>query len=348
MDNLIYTEQPGKYRGVCKSLEEIYPERWQIDTSLDEVIVKFPEVTITDMNSRVKPRPTHTIYDLYVKIGLHGQGFQGTRGILTYPEWCSSYSHSHLHSNSSKRGFSSFCLGNASIVTNLAELARFPRTTQVRNSENYINAFEIVLFETATIIELESGSPYRSLTTIHAEQSSSDNFISPEMQQEALKKFIASGYLPTITLAGNDINIIVDNQMEALLVQCTNCHQFKDEHGHFYTDVQSPGQQAKFLKENNGINPSFNTFSFRGESITQKVLGFEELFNTKEDKRIKYADRQIVKYIVNEIETRLKREYLSTAILDYYKQRDREREVQVHHEPSGLPESLVPVLSASV
>jgi len=101
---------------VKESLQAIFPDNWELQyNDIDNLViiyVKFPLITIVNSNDL-----SHTIKDLYVRICCDTDmkfskmfKIEGFRGKLTYNEFKSGYSHSHLPSFSFD-SFSNFCLG---------------------------------------------------------------------------------------------------------------------------------------------------------------------------------------------------------------------------------------------
>lgn len=102
----------------------------------------------------------HQIKGLYIKISGYKndrKDFQGIRGTLSYAEYISGYSHSHLNSFSFSN-FNHFCLGTSELQMLLHE--------DIFQSEEYLKYFCIVL-ENYLSWESIEGTPYIRLSTIN-------------------------------------------------------------------------------------------------------------------------------------------------------------------------------------
>jgi len=145
---------------VKESLQTIYPNNWDLDISTLNsrapytLVIRFPEITITNGK-----RESHVIKDLYVRWKF-GIGFriknslEGVRGTLSYLEYKSGYSHSHLPSRNMEN-WSSFCLGTG-------DFADLNQEWRVEDKKFIQEEFELLLYQLGAYVKWESlgGGPY--------------------------------------------------------------------------------------------------------------------------------------------------------------------------------------------
>jgi hypothetical protein len=179
LKGILFTETTFRlFREAVKTVEEIYPNNWDIsikvievsegiEYSIEGIVVHFPEVVVTNQHGR-----THNIKDIFVQIpliintsnNLSIRAIQGGRMSLSYKEWCSGYSHSHLpkrkiHEEDIAPYWNGFCTGSGLINISLAEINSTGFTT---------DKFIAFLINLHTLVSWESleGVPYIKMSTI--------------------------------------------------------------------------------------------------------------------------------------------------------------------------------------
>lgn len=170
-----YPEFSTVLNKITTSLESVYPGMWDIQffwkvnkvgervgfaTNLMYVIIKFPELTITNSSKYI-----HLLKDLYVRIpifirdtGLEIKTIEGTRLTLSDSEINNSYYHSHLPQSTQPSKFETFCTGVGEI-NNL---------TSLLNSGFDEDLFKMYLMHLETFVGWESieGTPYRYIKSL--------------------------------------------------------------------------------------------------------------------------------------------------------------------------------------
>lgn len=285
------------FRLAIKTTNEIYPADWDIEFKVNSsiytiekkikielvgIIVKFPEVTIT--NSKKK---RHLIKDLFIRtrfrvhqnvLGI--EGVYGTRTTLTHAEHNSRYLHSHLGRHRLEPSnkyfkFNRFCTGSGSINIAIADL-----NAQGFNEDRFIS----YLLNLGTLASWESleGVPYVRIASINNLREGAREFNTNRTVLSAFmiafkRKLIDTGFKPRLDfkLEPNGVSVI-DNDIYDTFIQsitlteserdCLLC--FKSEDGVYYAYGQTP----------QSVNvPTFpNKILFQGEEIEVKITDTPE------------------------------------------------------------------------
>jgi hypothetical protein len=112
------------------AVREIYP--YDSHCRNGEIIIRFPEITITNSRDR-----KHVIRNLFVKYTydkgsnnvVNVRGPWGTRSTLTEREYRAGYSHSHLSGSTLPGNWSGFCLGSGNMASIMSHISSITAPT---------------------------------------------------------------------------------------------------------------------------------------------------------------------------------------------------------------------------
>lgn len=241
-------------------LEEIYPEMWDIQMTIEarrlkpRAVIKFPEIEITNSNDL-----KHTIYDLYFRFDLTAvtddyfddgrlkfniDNLYGTRGKVSYGELTSGYKHSHLESsNFSDMKYTHFCLGSSEIEQAMVLINNSP--------ELDVNLIRYFLLHIQTYINWESleGGPYIKMKSI-ARRGEEGNLL--EVKPEIYRRLSNSSYVPLYNTLSHDVDIDLDSKNAAIVI---DNERFDDKVNHFFKEHFGSGTTDKYMyyRDENGV-----------------------------------------------------------------------------------------------
>lgn len=269
---------------VKESLQTIYPNNWDLDISTLNsrapytLVIKFPEITIT--NGR---RESHVIKDLYVRwkfgIGFRiKKSLEGIRGTLSYLEYKSGYSHSHLPSRNAQ-DWNAFCLGSGGFADLNQEWC-------VEDKKFIQEEFELLLYQLGAYVKWESlgGGPYIRISGISVRGNSMH--VRDEDIKRSLKRIINS--ISCFPLKYNslsnrfDVNFL---DLEKEISEVTNKNNIpvmrvkKTGAGDYlYGDITEETIRDWISTGNDNLSGC--SISFKGEDIPIRILEFKKSKNS--------------------------------------------------------------------
>lgn len=296
----------------CKNKDEILTKVSLYDVryvDVYEIIIHFPEIVIK--NSR---KEEHLIRDLYIKINLNmnfqstnsGSYFRGCRTTITYAEYQSRYSHSHLPRIRLGEGFKGFCLGDTTLATLCARL------THSFDEES----FDLLLQSLKSYVSWESleGGPYIKISELSGNKQPPGNLTATKRLQY-YKKFLGQ-YKDSIPYNTKNIDFlqiieISDNKdFEEMITSIVDESDLV-----FYDDVTND----RFLlsgitseSEITEINKTYqhHGFKFKDEDIRYKCIS--ENINEKNLKKV--ANPNITSYIANQLQSKINKKLINNIL----------------------------------
>lgn len=256
------------YECIESLIETIYPGNWSLN-KLDGILyIRFPEIEIT--NGRHK----HKIIDMFVKIKfkvdkgkLIMSAIDGGRMSMTWKEYCSHYTFSHL-SVGTLGTFSYFCFGSGSIAATVADL-RYKFT---------LDKFEILLYELSIYLSWESisGGPYRRIENI-SDRAASIPTPSDTDIATSYKRFVEEctkvGFKINLSTDIHEIGINIESIKPIVdRVATMKCRYLSDTNT--YAPIVAPGSLTRLAKDIRKANEeaASKVIEFRGEKIYPKVI----------------------------------------------------------------------------
>lgn len=289
-----------KVKIIEEALRDVYENNWDINVSDKiNIIILYPEFEIRNSKGH-----THIIKDLYIKltfdIDLKLISIKGVRGVLTYEEYKSNYSHSHL-SGSGISEFSSFCLGESPVAITKVELGR----------EFNIDKFYLFLHLLNSYVRWESleGGPYSKIAYING-RASSNSTISQDILVKNYALFLTKYKDFPIEFNKKDslncFSIDIKNTVFLKMVDevATNKVKFDESTREYLTEQIVITEEQ--LKEINR-NPYYFPFTFKGNTINLNIIkSYSSNDNLKE-----VAHPDIVNYIAKELSVKINEFYLT-------------------------------------
>ena len=316
----------------------------------------YPHVTILSRKGIEYP-----ITDLYVRVFFNEQcnitgSVHGTRGSLKAVEYVGSYVHSHLtHLNKSGRdNFTHFCQGSTLMRDLITRLSVEEILDEDNNPiEEAPMLFEAFLHQLGAYVshEAKDGNPYMYIHAIGTGANTQP--VTDEDNQRAYQNFKnycrAFRYTPELFIDRGEVKIKEnDPNFERVLLTVTQRLQYKNAEGGFYEDNLK-------LDKVPSSNPNFRAFTFRNQTITQKIIkdGQEQ----KQEQRQQYCHRQIKNYIINVLQSEIAAAITEQGKQHYYERVRAERAQRIssaklarsnngkaHHKTKRFFESLVPII----
>lgn len=329
------------FKTAIRIVNEIYENNWDIEFNvtylrkkvfieITGIYILFPEVIITNRNSERRNGIRHTIKDLLVRIRfsnvenrfLRVTGLDGGRLTLSYPEFQSSYFHSHLPTSSAEISsrtkiplLQSFCTGSGEINIYQSEI----------NGDGFSEErFMKYAMQIMSLVNYESieGTPYRYIERISATPSSGRLFSDPGpgLQRRFFRRVI-DYYKRNKKVPEVDIKIdpqgnysIADN--ERFKDFYTNTEPEETDYQQFYCSAGENNQYYAW-----GFTPGFmsppqnnNTFIFRGEERKFTVEAAPENDNDVEYK----IHPKLIKYLKEEINYELNKNKVRNYTIERY------------------------------
>lgn len=278
--------------------EEIYPGNWDFQKrgSYYSLYIHFPEITIS--NSRKK---SHIIHDLYVRFDFklkdmsHTGNIYGVRGKLSYGEFNSNYSHSHL-STSYRFSFGPFCLGRSEFSNTFMGLK-----ADIWNQDNFRKLL-IMLYGYVQWESLEGG-PHIQMSNIKTGSNSRSTNVNKDHIEQAYRQFLVLNKSFPLKLQNErGLNkFIVDNNsdFEKLVTKCTDLKKIKTVDGTYLNIITSNIEANRQIDRiNRDYGNSSSIFTYKGKSIKPIVMRYDD---KTEDQEL-VADPKITSGVKNMLE----------------------------------------------
>jgi hypothetical protein len=165
--DIIREEELTLINQLIPELENIYPERWDIQIKFKKInrviisiVIYYPEIIVENGTDK------HTIHDIYVSFPIISElhiiklsVINGTRTRVSYAEFLTGYMHSHLETSSFKTiEYGKFCLGEGEIC----------QTMMLYNSSKEIEFFKLFLMQLESYLSWESleGGPHITMSKV--------------------------------------------------------------------------------------------------------------------------------------------------------------------------------------
>jgi len=310
-------------------LEDLYPDRWDWN-EVDEIIVHFPKITITNSKNE-----RHEIRDLYTRIKYShvnktfNSNISGARFSVTSTEMNSKYSHSHLPSISrtSIGSFKGFCLGSSTLNYLLSDLSTTPMTES--SLEDLKLKFMLSMMEVENYLHWESieGGPYNYMANISSGELRSMRSNHAMDYAELIMRHAIWGriqtrlYTPRMKFNHKGLLEVLNN--DAFLVevssQCEDEHLvYRDGTGKFFTTQDSSDNLPVGRIESSSHKLNFRGVEIRPKIIEEKII-YEQSGKDFAHPKIVEGCKRIIESAVNKGWT----EELEGKIISHYNSRTR-------------------------
>ena len=273
---------------VRKVAKEVYGKK-RVDLNPEALIIHYPQIRITNnLNEE------HMIKDLYVQLPMRSRSFtshiKGFRGTLSYPEYVSTYVHSHL--NGINQSFWGFCLGADGINVLWNEL----KIADYETAEDYELQLESFFHQLNSFVAYESieGGPFRRIGRIspYTDNGLSHNQVSIQMRK-IWGGIDDSDFDLSMDLNTGQVHLVEADYLHNVLASLVEIHQTRDAAGN-YRNVDEGGEDFE------GTELSNHYIYFKGKKVKTKVEPYK--FSDYETNSRKFCHKDIFKSFKNHIE----------------------------------------------
>lgn len=311
---------------VTVALEAIWPDKWDVQLVGERyhIIIHFPHITVSNGKNM-----TTDIQDLYVKLEFNqanwtcATSMEGRRGTFTYPQYKSSYSHSHLP-RSTGGSWGRFCLGSS-------EMSAIQAEWRMDGHAFDIIEFELWMYQLDAYVRWESlgGGPHirmASISVTGAETSISDRYKSqalfcfvkvarendlsfPLDYDKSTSRFTISEIeLEKFILKHEELLTTYDNLIVPNRWNETDLWVKWDGQKHIYGNPDWV-RIKRNIGEYNKTTSADYTFLFKGETIRPKILPYDA---PDSDNLTSVPHPQLVKYIKVQLEQKTNNYFIKT------------------------------------